>query len=100
MIRELTEEERKIVEKQIKNHEDKKEVLKKEFEYNKDILKLQQAQREHEDKFRLYLRERKDRLDTETLKQYESDIQEHEEHIVELTKQLNEGVEVKQPQGV
>ncbi|MCH7568474.1 MAG: hypothetical protein IIA87_03550 [Nanoarchaeota archaeon] len=100
MKRELTKEEHEINVKQLLRHKELVIELEKNIEYNKSLIQLQENKRNHDNKFRDYLRERKTKEDSQIIKQINKELKSSGEHIKMLTTQLKEGVEVKKPTGV
>lgn len=100
MKRELDKEEKKVTEKQLERHKQLVKELKSNLEYNDDLIKKQNFLREFDDKWRDYLRERKDIEDKKILDEMKKEIENSEEHIKMLLNQLKEGVEIKSITGV
>lgn len=100
MKRDLTKEETKINEKQLIKHKKNLEDLKTNLAYNTELIKLNITKREIDDKYKDYLRARRDEDDKRVLDVITKEIQEEEEHIKILTEQLKNGVEVKRPLAV
>ena len=91
--RELSKEEKDLSKKNIKRIQE--EILSSEMDlnYNKDILKRNQQNRILDDKWRDYLRERKDQEDKKTLKLMEEFIEE-KKNIIRVTEdQIKNGAE-------
>ena len=77
-----------LIKKQL---EKKKEELIKEsqrLEYNKALIEKQNFLREHDDKYRPFLRNQKDEDDKRVIKQFESDLENIKRHIKELKDSL------------
>ena len=69
--------------------------LNQSLEFNKDILKQQEDKRKHDDKWKDYLRSKKDEADAKIILTMEEDIKFKTDNIEEMLSQLNEGAEVK-----
>lgn len=93
--RNLIKNEKDISEKQFKKHQQNIIDLEQNLGYNQDLIKRQVDQRTHEDKWRQFLRDKKDKEDQEVLKLIKMEIENSKEHVKILSDQLKNGVEVK-----
>lgn len=93
MKRKLTEDEIKITEKSIKRIQEEVKDIRDNMEYNLGLINMQREKRTFEDNWRDYLRERKDKEDDKVITGMQDFIQEKEETVKELERQLKEGVE-------
>lgn len=98
--RQLDEEERKISEKMLGKH--KKFVIdtKETLDYNNSLLAKHKYLQEFDDKHRKYLRNLKDKEDSAIIKVIEKDIKNSEEHIQQLTEDIEKGVVIKKVLGI
>ena len=96
--RQLEGEEKEVSEKQLKKRKEELEKFKLNLEYNKDLIKKQKFLQELDDKWRIFLRGRKDDEDIQIIKSIEFEIDNTDKMVKLLEKQLNEGIEV--PTGV
>ncbi len=98
MKRQLTKQEKELESKgKMRNLKELKE-LQDRLNYNKDTIKLQMNQREFEDKWRPYLRNKKDSEDNLIIKSIEEEIDSKKQLIQIADVKLKEGVET--PSGV
>ena len=93
-MRQLDEKEQKLCEAQLKRHKNELEDIENDFKYNKDIIKLQNERRIHDDKWRNHIRKVKDEQDAKVFKQMKIEMENHKTHIEELTTQLKDGVKI------
>ena len=100
MKRKLEGKDKELTEKGINRIKQEVTELQESLEYNLAVLEKQKSMRIFEDKFRPYLRKEKNKKDSGYIKQIEYEIESREDKLKSLNKQLNEGVEVKQPIGV
>lgn len=100
MKRNLYKEEEKVVKRQLERHKELVKDLNINLLYNKSLLDKQEYLRNFDDKWREYLRKRKNEEDNKILKEIEKEIDNSKEHIEILNKQLKEGVEIKKVAGV
>jgi len=87
-MRQLDKKERKLCESQLKRHKKELGFTKNNLDYNKGLINLQLDRRVHDDKWRDHLRSVKDEQDIKVLKEIEYEIENHEEHIKQLSEQL------------
>ena len=100
MMRELDNKEREMTEKGLKRNQTELTRMVKALEMTLKHKQFMQTKREYEDTMRPFNRENEDLEIEKTIKGYEEEIKVKTEMCEELNKQLNEGVEVKEPQGV
>ena len=100
MKRKLTKDEKQKTEKAVKSITKEVKLLKENLAYNKAIIDKQNYMRDFEDKWRPYLRDKKDEEDRDTMKELNSVFKMKEATLTELQNQLKEGVEIKKPAGV
>lgn len=100
MKRKLTDKEKELTEKGIKRVSEELVDLKDNFEYNEALIDKQLYLRIFDDNHRKYLRAMKDKEDKNLLGQMEALIEQKEETLIELNKQIEEGVEEKKPSGI
>lgn len=98
MKRPLNKEERRLEENGLKRNEEILKILGQELEYNKDLIINQQRARVHEDKWKEFLRMRKDLEDAKVIGMMASEVRLTEEKIEIAKRNLKEGVEVKNVQ--
>ena len=92
-MRQLEGKEREINEKQLKKHKEDLKKLNSNLEYNKDLIEKQKYVQKLDDKWRPFLRERKDFEDSNVIKSINEEVKLSIEMIELLEKQLNEGVD-------
>lgn len=77
------------------------QILKENLEYNEDLLAKQIYLREHDDKWRLFLRKQKDMEDHAVIDSIRKELKIKEELIKNAKDHIKNGVEVKEnPAGV
>ena len=100
MKRKLTKEEEQMEKLGLERNEKDLKSLKENLEYNKDLLAKQIYLREHDDRWREFLRKQKDKEDEQVIETIKKELKIKREIIAKAELHLNEGVEVKEPQGV
>ena len=98
--RQLDKREKKFTERNLERQRKNAKELKKEIEYNKAIIDKNRYNRNFQDKWRPYLRQKEVELEDKTIKDMERELKDINELIEITEKQLNEGVETKQPLGI
>lgn len=100
MKRQLTKEEKELTNRNISINEKELKELKENLDYNQSLIDKQNYLRDHDDKWRDFLRRQKDREDENVLKTISQAIRE-KENIINIAKdQVKNGVETKEVQGV
>lgn len=100
MKRQLTKEEKELTNRNISINEKELKELKENLDYNQSLIIKQNYLRDHDDKWRDFLRRQKDREDENVLKTISQAIRE-KENIINIAKdQVKNGVETKEVQGV
>ena len=100
MKRQFDETERKVTERNLSKRKEELKELEGNLEYNKSLLEKIIQTREHDDKWRDYLRQVKDKEVGKINKGLTRGIKELKELITISEKQLTEGVEIKDAVGV
>lgn len=98
MKRQLIEEEVKLTKNSIKRIDKEKTDLENNLDYNIALIKKQEYLRNFDNIWRNYLQEQKDVEDQEILKKMKELIKMKEELLIELNKQITDGVE--KPSGI
>ena len=99
MKRKLSEDEKKFVNKNLKKRKEDLASLKDTLFINKKTIELQNVNRKYEDETREIKRKQKDISDKIAIEQLNSEIEETENIINDLNKQLKEGVEEREALG-
>ena len=86
----MEEKDTKILELQLERHTKLITEGNEDLEYNKSLIEKKKYLRNHEDKWRDFLRLRDEEYDNNVLKTIELNIKDSEQHIKEITKQLKE----------
>ena len=95
MMRKLNAEEEKLEKEGLNRNKKDLITLKENYEYNKDLIDKQNYLRDHDDKWRDFLRRIKDEEDKNVLNTIQKEIDLKEELIKIANKNLKEGVEIK-----
>ena len=98
-MRQLTNQEKKMTERGIVKVTKELEIMREELAYNKAIVELQNVNRDFEDKWREFKRNRKDEEDRKMLEAMENEVKIKEHSRYEMTKHLEEGVKEKSEGG-
>jgi len=77
-----------ILTSQLKRHTEKIEILKKSYEYNKDVTKLNNSNRDFTTKWADYKREQKEKEEQDGLKLIQNEIKNTEQHIKDLKEEI------------
>jgi altronate dehydratase len=102
MKRKLTKEEESMEKLGLeRNQKDLKELI-ENLEYNSDLINKQNYLRDHDDKWREFLRIQKDKEDNQILDTINKEIKIKEDMIKQAKEHIKEGVEIKEgiPSGV
>ncbi|MEK6883470.1 MAG: hypothetical protein AABY22_27835 [Nanoarchaeota archaeon] len=91
----MEEKEMRLLEKQLERHKQNKIKLSESLEYNKDVIKMNKINRDFNDKWTDYKRRLKEEEENQGIKMIEEELNNIEQHIKEITKQLKEQPEVK-----
>lgn len=95
MKRKLTNEEKKMEQIGLDRNLKELKILEGQLAYNLDMIAKQMYLRDHEDKWRQFLRETTDYENEEAIKQLKSNIKMKEENIKIAEEHLDKGVEIK-----
>ena len=100
MKRKLTNEEAKLEQAGLDRNEKELKLLKENYEYNSDLINNQIRAREHDDKWRDFLRRQKDMEDKHILDTIKKEIEIKEQMVKTAEEHLKNGVTIKMPMGV
>lgn len=94
-MRQLTREEKRLTERNLKRQNEEIDQLRKNREYNLDMIGKQNFIRLLDDKWRDFLREQKDQEDKKVISMIDSEIENRESTVKIAKSQINQGVEEK-----
>ena len=77
-----------ILNNQLKRHEEKLEILKKSYKYNKSVTEYNEVSRNFTAKWADYKREQKEKEEQDGLTLIQNEIKNTEKHIKDLKKEL------------
>lgn len=99
MKRKLTKEEEQLTKLGLDRNSKELKTLKENLDYNLDLIAKQKYLREHDDRWREFLRMQKDNEDKQVVEAINKEIANKEDLVKTAKLHLNEGVEIKTPIG-